>query len=661
MAKIPATTSRVVIESETPQLDRGRFAVKRIVGEQVVVEADVLCDGHDAMSVVLRYRRAGSRRWAETSMVPIGNDRWRADFTPDGLGVWQYEVEGWTDHFATWLDGLEKKVAAEVDVIVDLLIGADLVQAAANRAKGKAARSLRKYGATLGDTSLELTDRLEAAFAEELQALMDEHPDRSRATRSDRRYDVIVDREKAGFSTWYELFPRSWAIDPKRHGTFADLAKQLGYVADMGFDVLYLPPIHPIGTTYRKGPNNTLKAGPADPGVPWAIGSELGGHTAINPDLGTIEDFRALRDAALERGLEVAMDIAFQFSPDHPWVKEHPEWFRHRPDGSVQYAENPPKKYQDIYPIDFETSDPRGLWLALKGVFDHWIGEGIRIFRVDNPHTKGFPFWEWVIFEIRREHPDVIFLAEAFTRPKVMYRLAKLGFNQSYTYFTWRNTRHELVDYMSELARVDDFFRPNFWPNTPDILTQQLQTGGRPVFIARYVLAATLSSNCGIYGPAYELMEHVPLRPGSEEYRDSEKYQIRSWDIDSPDSLAPLITQVNRARHEHRALQRNDNLTFHDTDNDKIICYSKRAVADVVLVVVNLDPNYPQSGWIELDTGALGVDHDHQFQIHDLLTDRRYLWEGSRNFVQLDPAGIPAHVFSVRRRVSTEQSFDSFL
>jgi starch synthase (maltosyl-transferring) len=428
----------------------------------------------------------------------------------------------------------------------------------------------------------------------------------------------------------------------------------------MGFDVLYLPPIHPIGTTHRKGANNRLRAGADDPGVPWAIGSARGGHTAINPDLGTVEDFRMLRDTAHERGLELALDIAFQCSPDHPWVREHPEWFRSRPDGSVQYAENPPKKYQDIFPLDFETSDPRGLWLALKGVFDHWIGEGIRIFRVDNPHTKSFPFWEWAISEIRTEHPDVIFLAEAFTRPKVMYRLAKLGFTQSYTYFSWRNTRSELVEYMTELERVDDFFRPNFWPNTPDILTQQLQTGGRAAFISRYVLAATLSSNCGIYGPAFELMDHVPLTPGSEEYRDSEKYQLRSWDLDNADSLAPIITQVNKARHAHRALQRNHKLTFHPTDNDKVICYSKRAVGDVVLVVVNLDPDHVQSAWVDLDSNALGVDPDHQFQLHDLLTDRRYLWEGSHNFVQLDPLGIPAHLFSVRRRVRSEESFESF-
>jgi starch synthase (maltosyl-transferring) len=660
MAKIPATIGRVVIEAESPQVDDGRFAAKRVVGEPVTIEADVFGDGHDAIGSLLRHRQAGARRWVETRMTDTGNDRWRAEFIPDTLGVWQFEVEGWQDHFATWIDWLEKKVAAEVDVSMDLLIGSDLVAEASIRARGKTARLLKKHASTLGDRSLELTERLEEAFSADLRTAMDSFPDRSQSTRS-RRFEIVVDRERARFSTWYELFPRSWSQDPARHGTLADVTKQLSYVADMGFDVLYLPPIHPIGTTFRKGPNNELAAEPDDPGVPWAIGSAVGGHTAIHPELGTIDDFRILRDTAAEHGLEIALDVAFQCSPDHPWVSDHPEWFRHRPDGSIQYAENPPKKYQDIYPIDFETTDPRGLWQALKGVFDYWMGEEIRIFRVDNPHTKSFAFWEWVIAEIRAEHPDVIFLSEAFTRPKVMYRLAKLGFTQSYTYFAWRNTRHELVEYMGDLARVADFFRPNFWPNTPDILTQQLQTGGRAMFMTRYVLAATLSSNCGIYGPAFELMEHQPLNPGSEEYRNSEKYQIRHWDLEDPESITPLITRVNKARHEHRALQRTDNVTFHHTDNDKLLAFSKRAVGDVVLVVANLDPDYEQSGFIDLDVDAIGVDPTHQYQLHDLLTDRRYLWEGSRNFVHLDPAGIPAHVFSVRKRVRSEQSYDHFV
>ncbi len=653
MAKIPATTGRVVIEAETPQVDGGRFPAKRLVGMEIVVEADVYSDGHDAVGAMLRHRKVGSRRWVETRMSPLGNDRWQGEFVADEPGDWQYEIEGWVDRFSTFLDGLEKKVGARVDVTVDLLIGADLVADASARAKGRAARLLKKHATDLADTGLEPGERLEVVFLEELKTLMDAQPDRSSSTLS-RRLAIIVDRERAGFSTWYELFPRSWSIEPGQHGTFLDLAKQLGYVSDMGFDVLYLPPIHPIGTTARKGPNNRLGADVGDPGVPWAIGSDQGGHTAIAPELGTIEDFRMLRDTAADRGLEIALDVAFQCSPDHPWVTEHPEWFRSRPDGTIQYAENPPKKYQDIYPLDFETQDRKGLWLALKGVFDHWILEGIRIFRVDNPHTKAFGFWEWVISEIRREHPDVIFLSEAFTRPKVMNRLAKLGFTQSYTYFTWRNSRSELSEYMTDLERVAEFFRPNFWPNTPDILTQQLQTGGRAAFTSRYVLAATLSANCGIYGPAFELMEHVPLTPGSEEYRNSEKYQLRTWDFDDPGSLAPIITRVNLARRAHPALQRDHNLTFHHTDNDRILCYSKRADGDHVLVVVNLDPRAEHSAWVDLDLGALGLDADHPFQVVDLLTDEQYQWEGPRNFVQLDPELMPAHLFSVRRRVSWE-------
>jgi starch synthase (maltosyl-transferring) len=660
MAKIPVTTSRVVIEAVTPQVDGGRYAAKRVVNEAVVIEADVFGDGHDAIGALLRSRKSGSRRWLETPMTSLGNDRWRAEFTPDELGLWHFEVEGWQDHFTTWLDGLGKKVAAEQDVSVDLMIGTELVNAATSRARGKTARVLRKHAAILAEDGLDPAERLEVAFSDDLAEAMAATPDRSAATRSPR-FDVNVDRELAGFSTWYELFPRSWSVGPGRHGTFADVAKQLGYVAEMGFDVLYLPPIHPIGTTFRKGANNSLESGSDDPGVPWAIGSAEGGHTAIHTDLGTIEDLRALRETAASQGVEIALDIAFQCSPDHPWVSEHPEWFRHRPDGSIQYAENPPKKYQDIYPLDFETSDQKGLWLALKAVFDHWITEGIKIFRVDNPHTKAFAFWEWVMAEIRRDHPDVIFLSEAFTRPKVMYHLAKIGFTQSYTYFAWRNTKQELIEYMGDLAEVSEFFRPNFWPNTPDILTQQLQTGGRAMFISRYVLAATLSSNCGIYGPAYELMEHEPLSPGSEEYRNSEKYQIREWHLDSAGSIAPVITRVNRARREHPALQRTDNVAFHPTDNDRLICYSKQVVGDLVLVVVNLDPDYQQSGFVDLDIDALGVDPAHQYQVHDLLTDRRYLWQGSRNFVQLDPAGIPAHVFAVRKRVRSEQTYDHFI
>jgi len=660
MADLRATVKRVVIESVSPEVDGGRFPAKTPLGDAVLVEADVFADGHDAVRSVLRYQRAASGTWSETPMELLGNDRWRGSFTPDELGLWQFEIVGWVDHFATWLDGLEKKVDAGVDVSVELQIGARLYSEAAERARGADSNRLSEIAAELvGSTPAK--DRITLATSEESVLLGGSYPDRSRATRSHAKWPVVVDREEATFSSWYELFPRSWSKKDGEHGTFSDVEDRLDYVAGMGFDVLYLPPIHPIGETHRKGPNNTLDVGDDDPGVPWAIGSAGGGHTAINPDLGSIEDFRSLRDGASARGIELALDIAFQCSPDHPWVTDHPEWFKHRPDGTIQYAENPPKKYQDIYPIDFETSDPEGLWEALKGVFEHWIGEGIRIFRVDNPHTKAFPFWDWVIPAVRSEHPDVIMLAEAFTRPAVMHRLAKSGFNQSHTYFAWRSGKWELTQYMADIAEVSHYFRPTFWANTPDILTEELQTGGRAAFISRYILAGTLSPACGIYGPAFELMEDRPLRRGSEEYLDSEKYQIRNWDLDRSDNLAPVIKQVNVARRGHPALQRFGEIFFHETDNEMIISYSKRSGDDVVLVVASLDPHHVQSGWVTLDLGSLGLETGERFMVHDLLTDRRYQWDGAHNFVQLDPGGIPAHVFAVQGQVKTEEGFDYYV
>jgi starch synthase (maltosyl-transferring) len=661
MAKSWATDKRIVIEAVAPQVDGGRFPAKTVVGDPVTVEANVFADGHDVVHSMLRYRFASTRGWAEAPMEFLGNDRWRASFTPDELGLWQFEIAGWVDHFETWLAGIDKKAEAGVDIAVDLETGSALFAAAAERAKGSDAAALSALAEALADPTMGLEERLSIGTSEEAIALARAYPDRSRETRSSVRWPLVADREKATFSTWYELFPRSWSKKEGEHGAFSDVESRLDYVAEMGFDVLYLPPIHPIGTTHRKGANNTLQPEEDDPGVPWAIGSVEGGHTEIHPKLGTIEDFRSLRDAADARGIELALDVAFQCSPDHPWVKTHPEWFRQRPDGTIRYAENPPKKYEDIFPLDFETKDPEGLWAALKGVFDHWIDEDVRIFRVDNPHTKSFPFWDWVISEIRTEHPDVVFLAEAFTRPAVMHRLAKAGFNQSYTYFAWRSTKWELTQYMSDLAEVATFFRPTFWPNTPDILTEELQVGGRAAFISRYVLAATLSPACGIYGPAYELMEHRQLREGSEEYLDSEKYQIRHWDLEREDSLAPVITQVNRARRAHRALQRSRGLVFHPVDNDMIISYSKRAGEDVVLVVVSLDPHHIQSGWVSLDLSALGVDPEQRFAVRDLLTDRHYQWDGAHNFLQLDPDGIPAHVFTIRGKARSEEGFDYFV
>jgi len=476
------------------------------------------------------------------------------------------------------------------------------------------------------------------------------YPDRRFASTSGV-LAVTVDPPLAGFSAWYEMFPRS-AGDGKTHGTFRDVEAMLPYVAGMGFDVLYLPPIHPIGVTKRKGRNNALAAAPGDPGSPWAIGGADGGHKAIHPELGTPEEFRHLVEAARAQGIEVALDIAFQCSPDHPYVAQHPSWFRHRPDGSIQYAENPPKKYQDIYPFNFDSDDWKPLWQELKSIFDHWIQQGVHVFRVDNPHTKPYPMWEWMIGELKRAHPQTIYLAEAFTRPRPMHRLAKLGYTQSYTYFTWRNTKRELTEYFTELSQHPsrEYFRPNVWPNTPDILHEYLQSGLRSAFIARVVLAATLCANYGLYGPAFELMEHVPREPGSEEYRDSEKYEIKAWNRDRPDSLRPLLARLNAIRRANRALQHNWRLRFHGVDNPQLICYSKTTedLSNVILTIVNLDPRHTQSGWTDLALAELGLAGAGPFEVHDLLTDARYRWHGARNYVELRPAELPAHVLRLR-------------
>jgi starch synthase (maltosyl-transferring) len=612
--------ARVVIENITPQVDCGQFPVKRVVGEAVLVEADAFADGHDLVSCQLLYRSERETNWTEISMAALPNDRWSARFVPREVGRYLYTVRAWVDHYATWRRDVARKQAAGQDVKIDLLRGKQL---------------------EAGGTDDELVSQHEPP------------------------YSVQVERELARFSTWYELFPRSAGGRPGEHGTLADVVARLPYVASMGFDILYLPPIHPIGLSERRGPNNRPAATKQDHGSPWAIGAKSGGHKAIHPQLGTLEDFRRLVAKANEHGLEIALDIAFQVSPDHPYVKEHPEWFRKRPDGTIQYAENPPKKYQDIYPFDFECAEWRALWDELKSVFDFWIAQGVHVFRVDNPHTKPFAFWQWVIGEVKRDHPQVLFLAEAFTRPKVMYRLAKAGFTQSYTYFSWRNTKHELVEYFTELttAPVADFFRPNLWPNTPDILPEFLQFGGRPAFALRLVLAATLGASYGIYGPAFELQEHAAREPGGEEYLDSEKYQLRTWDLDRSDSLRDLITRVNRIRRANAPLQSNRHLKFHPVDNESLIAYSKSSEDgdECTLVVVNLDPHHNHSGWLSLDLADLGIDAAAPYQVHDLLSDARYLWRGARNYVSLDPAHSPAHIFRIRRRVRSELDFDYFL
>jgi starch synthase (maltosyl-transferring) len=655
------TALRVVIEDVIPCVDHGRFPVKRVVGERVVVEADVFADGHDAVSCALLHRPEPESAWRRVPMVPLGNDRWRAHFEVQALGCHLYTVCGWVDHFKTWRSDLAKKHAAGDDVAVDLVRGAELVRAAAARAAGDERRRLLEWAAALADEAASPAARVALAQRAELSELAGGYPDREQLLEREPPLAVVVDRERARYSTWYEMFPRSAGRQPGVHGTFADCEARLPYIAEMGFDVLYLPPVHPIGTTHRKGPNNAPARSCDHPGSPWAIGSEAGGHKSVHPELGTLEDFRRLVARARELGIELALDIAFQCSPDHPYVREHPEWFLKRPDGSIQYAENPPKKYQDIYPFHFETAQRDELWMELASVVEFWIGEGVHIFRVDNPHTKPFAFWEWLIAQVKHRSPEVIFLAEAFTRPKVMYRLAKLGFTQSYSYFAWRNTRFELTEYFGELDRVREFFRPNLWPNTPDILTEYLQFGGRAAFIVRLVLAATLGASYGIYGPAFELAEREAREPGSEEYRDSEKYQLRSWDLDRPGTLKDLIARVNRIRRDYPALQQDRGLTFHRTDNEALIAYSKSADgSDAVLTVANLDPHHAQSGWLELDLAALGFEAGEPFQAHDLLSGARFLWRSARNFVLLDPERGPAHVLHLRRRVRTERDFDYF-
>jgi starch synthase (maltosyl-transferring) len=578
------------------------------------------------------------------------------------LGLFEYRVAGWVDHFSTWQRDLAKRVAANQKVGVDLLAGAEFVRAAAEHADSADRPRLQQWERRL--TSEEARSQPRGiAESEELSELMQRWHASSVCSES-RTLNVWIDRPKASFSAWYEMFPRSAGRNGK-HGTLKDVAARLPYVASMGFDVLYLPPIHPVGTSHRKGRNNAEVASSNDVGSPWGIGSSDGGHKSIHPELGTMHDFTALLKAAQGHGIELALDIAFQCSPDHPYVREHPEWFRKRPDGTIQYAENPPKKYQDIYPFDFECDAWKSLWEELRSVFMFWIDHGVRIFRVDNPHTKPFAFWEWVIAEIHRDYPDVLFLAEAFTRPKVMYRLAKAGFSQSYTYFAWRDTKWELTKYFTELTKssVREFFRSNLWPNTPDILPESLQVGGRAAFMTRLVLAATLAGNYGIYGPPFEHGWSAPREPGSEEYLDSEKYQLHTHDIDRPDSLRHFIARVNAIRRDSPALAHRGELKFHNPDNEQIICYSRSApdLSDVVIVIANLDPHHRQSAWVELPIAEMSLPGDRPYQMHDLLTDARYLWHGNRNYVELDPASSPAHIFRVRRRARSERDFEYFL
>ena len=653
---------RVLIEQVRPVVDCGRAALKRVVGEAIEVEVDVIVEGHERIACALLHAPAGSDSWITVPMVSVDEDVWRASFVPAQLGRHRYTVAAWVDAFATWRHKFARRTARD-DVDLALREGAALVRAAAARARGPERGALLAYAASL-ESDTPLMERRQSALTEALRELMAAAPDRSLETVYDPPLEAVVERPLARCGAWYEFFPRSAAEAPARHGTFATAARRLAYVAAMGFDVVYLPPIHPIGTDHRKGRNNALRSGADDPGSPWAIGGTGGGHKSVHEELGTLEDFESFRREAERLGLEIALDVAFQCSPDHPYVREHPLWFARRPDGGVQFAENPPKKYEDIYPLDFGTVEWRALWQELRDVVLFWIDRGIKIFRVDNPHTKPFDFWRWLIMDVQARHPDTIFLAEAFSRPRVMYRLAKVGFSQSYTYFTWRNTKQELTDYFTELKAVRDWFRPNLWPNTPDILHEYLQTGGRPAFMARAALAATLGASYGVYGPAFELLEHAPREAGSEEYLDSEKYEIKRWDLERDDSLKSFLTRLNAIRRENPALQHDDTLTFRRIDNDQLICYSKTSHdgKNIVLVVVNLDPQHAQSGFIDVPLDEWSLAAHDAYGAHELVSGQRYEWQGPRVFMTLSPTDCPVCVFRIEARHSvSERDFDYFV
>jgi len=651
--------SRVVIESVDPSVEQGRFPAKRIIGDIVEVEAVIFTDGHDQLRCEVHFRHESAADWSVSALTASFNDRWHGGFPVDRLGSYYFRVRAWTDPFGSWLHGITRKIDAGQDVALDLRGGAALLDERAGHA-GPDAQRIRLAAGALRSLSADGAG-LDEVLDEDILDLVAEHDPAEFASISAAELEIVVEPERARHGAWYEFFPRSTGSGGSP-GTFKTAASMLEHVAGLGFDVVYLPPIHPVGTTNRKGPNNALVAKPGDPGSPWAIGSPAGGHRSVNPDLGTLADFKAFVARARELGLDVAIDIAFQCSPDHPLITEHPEWFRHRADGSIAFAENPPKKYEDVVPFDFESADWRGLWDELCGTFLFWASHGITTFRVDNPHTKPFPFWEWLIPEVKRQYPEAIFLAEAFTRPALLHGLAKRGFSQSYNYFPWRNTRSEIESYLTELTSLPgrEYLRPSLWTNTPDILTEYLQSGGRPAFMARFLLAATLGANYGVYGPPFELCEAAPRDPGSEEYLDSEKYQVREWDLDSPWSLKHLMQRVNAIRRGHAALRQDWNLAFLPSDNNQVLCYAKFTTdrSDIVVMTVNIDPHFRHGANVELDLDLFGFDAAESYVAEDLLGGGRYIWEGPRNYVELDPG--TAHIFVMRQHPRTERDFENF-
>ncbi|MBF0522565.1 MAG: alpha-1,4-glucan--maltose-1-phosphate maltosyltransferase [Candidatus Omnitrophica bacterium] len=660
------TCNRIMIEKVTPQIDGGVFPIKRVVTDQVVVRACVFADGHDEVCATLLYRRQDAPEWHEVKMKFLGNDQWIGAFFIEEEKNYLYSVRGYVHEFLSWRHDLEKRIAAKQDVFVALQIGARLIKEAAARAKGTEGTKLKAWGKQLESADAgSLQAALTVVMSQELLDLMEANFNKKKSVTFERELLVAVEPKLAQFSSWYELFPRSWSVVPGKHGTFKECVRLLPEIARMGFDVIYLPPIHPIGSAHRKGKNNSTRCEPNDPGSPWAIGSSEGGHKAVHPQLGMLDDFRNFLNKAKEHNLAIALDIAFQCSPDHPYVKDHPSWFKWRPDGTIQYAENPPKKYEDVLPLNFETEDTEDLWEELKSIFLFWAQQGVRFFRVDNPHTKPFCFWDWLIKEVKAEYPDAVFLSEAFTRPNIMYRLAKGGFTQSYTYFTWRSTKKDFTEYLTELSQseVAEYFRPNFWPNTPDILPEHLQTGGRPAFMMRAILAATLSSNFGIYGPAYELCVSEAVAPGKEEYLNSEKYEIKKWDWNQEGNLKELFVKLNKIRKENPCLQVTRNIRFCAIDNDELLAFYKATgdYSNILLVVVNLDPRRVQSGWVKVPLEKFGLKEDQSYVVQDLLSGHKYTWQGEKNYVELDPEILPAHIFRIKRVLPCEKNFDYFM
>ena len=647
---------RVSIDNLTPEIECGKAPIKRIINEDINIKVDIYGDGHDKVDAVLLYREKGfnsgkEKKWSEKPLKFEGNDRWSSQLSFTHTGTYEYTIEAWIDHFATWQYGLRKKFEAGQDIETELKIGAQIIEESISRGNASQKKKLQSWVDIL---NRDVNDKksVSLALSDQVTNLMYELRDRTKSTRYNKNLEVWVQRKKALFSSWYEFFPRSTAPNKGEHGTFKTSENILPEIARMGFDVIYLPPIHPIGKSFRKGVNNATEANPEDPGSPWAIGAKEGGHKSLHPELGSMADFISLVNKAKELDMEIALDFAIQCSQDHPYVKEHPQWFKWRPDGTVQYAENPPKKYQDVLPVNFENADWENLWNELKSIVEFWIDKGVKIFRVDNPHTKSFIFWEWLIKEINQKYDGIIFLAEAFTRPRVMEKLGKIGFTQSYTYFTWRNTKEEFVEYMTELTKsqMREYFRPNFWPNTPDILPISLEDKEEPSFLIRLLLAGTLSSNYGMYGPLFEFGLNEAY-PGKEEYTRSEKYEIKHWDWVKPTRIKEVITILNRIRKENEALQSTWNIEFCDTDNDQIICFSKESQDknNQLIITISLDPEHTQSGWVKIPLNSLGLKDNQPFAVHDLLTDSKYFWENEWNYVALHPQGIPGHIFRIEK------------